>query len=147
MLKEQLQKDLIEAMKAHDEVRVRTVRMVKAAIIKYETSGENMVVDDTKVIDLIKKEVKQREDSVEQFEKGGRQDLVQAEKAEIKVLREYLPAEMPYEKVCDEVKEIISEIDATSKADMGKVMGLAMGKLRGRADGSMVRKAVEGLLK
>lgn len=147
MLKEKIQADLITAMKARDDATVRTLRMVKTAIMRHETSAENMVADDAKIISIFKKERAQREDSIEQFEKGGREDLAKGEREEIEVLKRYLPEEMPYEQVCDEVKKIIAETGASSKADMGKVMGAVMGKLRGQADGSVVRKAVEELLK
>lgn len=147
MLKEQIQADLITAMKAKDDATVRTLRMVKTAIMRHETSAENMVADDAKIISIFKKERAQREDSIEQFEKGGREDLAKGEREEIEVLKRYLPEEMPREKVVEAIKEVIAEVGATSKADFGKVMGAAMKKLQSKADGSVVRKAVEELLK
>ena len=91
MLKEQLQKDLIAAMKAKDDATVRTLRMVKTAIMRYETSGADMVADDERIISIFKKERAQRQDSIEQFEKGNREDLASAEKEEIEVIDRKLP--------------------------------------------------------
>lgn len=146
MLKDQLQQDLLEAMKAKDDATVRTLRMVKTAIMKYETSGEGVEADDEKVISIIKKELKQRKDSIEQFEKGGREDLAASEKEEVPVLEKYLPEELPREQVIAAVQEVIDQVGATSKADFGKVMGPAMGKLKGQVDGSVVKEVVEELL-
>ena len=146
MLKEQLQQDLITAMKAKDEVTVRTLRMVKTAIMKHETSGEGVEADDVKIIGIIKKELKQRKESISQFEAGGRDDLAASEKEEVQVLERYLPEEMPREQVVEVMKEIIGSVGATSKADFGKVMGAAMGILNGQVDGSVVKEVAEELL-
>ena len=146
MLKEQINQDLIVAMKAKDEATVRTLRMVKTAIMKYETSGEAVEIDDAKVISIIKKELKQRKDSIEQFEKGGREDLAASEKEEVPVLEKYLPEELPRDQVVAAVQEVIDQVGATSKADFGRVMGPAMGKLKGRVDGLIVKEVVEELL-
>lgn len=146
MLKDTLQSDMISAMKAKDEVKVRTIRLIKAAILKYETSGADMIVDDAKVIDLIKKEVKQRNDSITQFEAGGRGDLAAVEKAELEVLKQYLPPEMSVEQVTEEVSAILTSINATTKADMGRAMGAVMASMKGRADGTIVRQVVDSLL-
>jgi uncharacterized protein len=146
MLKEQIQADLTDAMRAKDEVTMRTLRMVKTAIMKYETSGEGLEADDAKIISILKKELKQRKDSITQFEAGGREDLAASEKEEVPVLEKYLPEEMPREQVVVAIKEVIEQVGATSKADFGKVMGPAMGKLKGQADGALVKEVVEELL-
>ena len=146
MLKEQIQADLTDAMRAKDEVTMRTLRMVKTAIMKYETSGEGLEADDAKIISILKKELKQRKDSITQFEAGGREDLAASEKEEVPVLEKYLPEEMPREQVVVAIKEGIEQVGATSKADFGKVMGPAMGKLKGQADGALVKEVVEELL-
>ncbi len=146
MLKEQIQADMISAMKAKDEAAVRTLRMVKTAIMKYETSGEDKEADDAQVISIIKKELKQRKDSIAQFEAGGRDDLAASEKEEVPVLEKYLPEELPREQVVAAVKEVIEQVGAESKADFGKVMGPAMGKLKGQVDGAVVKEVVEELL-
>ncbi|MDP4008105.1 MAG: GatB/YqeY domain-containing protein [Candidatus Peregrinibacteria bacterium] len=146
MLKDTIQSDMINAMKARDEVTVRTLRMVKASIMKYETSAENMVADDAKVIGILKKELKQRQDSIQQFEAGGREDLAISEREELAVLERYLPEEMPREQVIEVAKAVIAQFNATSKADFGKVMGPLMGKLNGQVDGSVVKEVLEELL-
>jgi len=146
MLKEQIQKDLIEAMKAKEEATVRTLRMVKTAIMKHETSGEGVEADDAKVISILKKELKQRKDSIEQFVAGGREDLAAGEREEVPVLERYLPEELPREKVVEVVQGVIDQMGATSKADFGKVMGSAMGQLKGQVDGSIVKEVTEELL-
>ena len=146
MLKDQIHEDLIAAMKAKDDATMRTLRMVKAGIMKHETSGEGVQADDTKVISIIKKELKQRKDSIEQFEAGGREDLAASEKEEVLVLEKYLPAELPREQVVAAVQAVIDQVGATSKADFGKVMGPVMGKLNGQVDGSVVKEVVEELL-
>ncbi|MBT6068271.1 GatB/YqeY domain-containing protein [Candidatus Peregrinibacteria bacterium] len=141
-----MQADLTDAMRAKDEVTMRTLRMVKTAIMKYETSGEGLEADDAKIISILKKELKQRKDSITQFEAGGREDLAASEKEEVPVLEKYLPEEMPREQVVVAIKEVIEQVGATSKADFGKVMGPAMGKLKGQADGALVKEVVEELL-
>ena len=145
-LKEQLQKDLIESMKSHDEVRTGAIRMIKAAVLKFEVSGEKKVATDEEVLNIIGKEVKQRKDSIEQFKAGGREDLAKVEEAELKVLQTYLPAQMSEEEVLAIAKEVVAATGASSKADIGKVMGALMPKVKGKADGQIVNKVVSSLL-
>ena len=104
-------------------------------------------LNDNEIIEVIKKAVKQRKDSVEQYEKGGRQDLADKEKKEIETMSVYLPSQMEEEKVREIIKEVITQSGATSAKDFGKVMGMAMKKVQGQADGDMVKKIVEEELK
>jgi len=142
-LKSQLQSDLTEAMKARDEVKVATLRLLKAATMKFEVSGKEKVeATDDDVLKILKKEVKQRQDSIEQFEAGNRHDLAEIERKQLAVLEGYLPTQMN----ADELKAIITGTGTKSPSDMGKVMGLAMKKVAGQADGSMVREMVQKAL-
>lgn len=147
-LKEQLQNDLVMAMKAHDEIRVSALRMLKSAVMKFEVSGTQKVeATDEDILALIKKEVKQRRDSIEQFQKGGRLDLAEQENKELIVLESYLPEMLGESQIRALVEEAVNELKATGPQDMGKVMGVLMGKLKGKADGTIVRKVVEEVLK
>ncbi|MCC7196786.1 GatB/YqeY domain-containing protein [Candidatus Peregrinibacteria bacterium] len=146
-LKNQLQADLMESMKAKDEVRTSVLRMVKAAIMKFEVSGDRKEATDADILNIINKEIKSRKDSVEQFTGGNRMDLADKEAAEIKVLEAYMPPQMSEDEVKQVVLEVMNETGATSKADIGKVMGPVMAKVKGLADGGMVNKIVGSLLK
>ncbi|MFA7277787.1 MAG: GatB/YqeY domain-containing protein [Candidatus Gracilibacteria bacterium] len=146
-LKEQLQQDLIAAMKGKDEVATSAIRLLKAAIIKFETAGEKKVATDDDIIQLAGKEMKQRKDSIEQFEKGGRQELAEKEKLEMAVLEKYLPAQLSEEEVRTIVAEVIAATGASGKSDLGKVMGALMPRTKGKADGGMVNRIVQELLK
>lgn len=145
-LKEQLQQDLITAMKAKDETATSAIRLLKTAIMRFETAGEQKVANDADVTQLIGKEIKQRKDSIEQFEKGNRPELAAKEKAELTVLEKYLPAQLSEDEVRTIVKDVIASTGASSKADLGKVMGALMPKTKGKADGGMVNKIVQELL-
>jgi uncharacterized protein YqeY len=146
-LKNQLQADLIAAMKAKDEVKTGVLRMVKAAIMKFEVSGDRKEATDADILSIVNKEIKSRKDSVEQFTGGNRMDLADKEAAEIKVLEAYMPPQMSEDEVKQIVLEVMNETGATSKADLGKVMGPVMAKVKGLADGGMVNKIVGSLLK
>ncbi|HCW31891.1 MAG: hypothetical protein UT55_C0021G0007 [Candidatus Peregrinibacteria bacterium GW2011_GWE2_39_6] len=146
-LKSQLQSDLTEAMKARDEVKVATLRLLKAATMKFEVSGKEKVeATDDDVLKILKKEVKQRQDSIEQFEAGNRHDLAEIERKQLAVLEGYLPTQMNADELKAIVQAIITGTGTKSPSDMGKVMGLAMKKVAGQADGSMVREMVQKAL-
>ncbi len=145
-LKHQIQKDMLDAMKAHDEVKVSTLRMLKAAILKYEVSGERKEATDETVLNLIGKEVKSRRDSVEQFRAGNRPEMAEKEEQEIAVLLEYMPPQMSEDELKKIAQEVIASMGAKSKAELGKVMGVMMGKVKGMADGDLVSKVVKELL-
>ena len=145
MLKEQLARDLKDAMRARDEVRLRTIRLVQAALTQKEKEGAGAVTDDD-ALALVQKQIKQRRDSIEQFEAAGRDDLAQRERDELAVLEGYQPAQLSDAEVRAEVEAVIVETGASSMKDMGRVMGATMGRLRGRADGARVQAAVRDLL-
>jgi len=144
-LAEQIDHDLKDAMKARDAARLGTLRMLKSAL-KYaaiEKSGADAVVDDETAVTVIRKQIKQREDAAEGFEKGGRPDSAASERAEIEVMNVYLPAALSAEELAAIVKEAITESGATGKAQMGAVMKLAQVKAAGRADGKSLSAEVQ----
>ncbi len=146
-LKEKIYSDLIEAIKAKKEAEVSTLRMLKAEIMKFEVSGgPKKDATDEDVISIIQKQVKQRKDSEQQFRDGGRAEMADTEANEAKILQTYLPEQMSEDEVRKIIEEGIADTGATSKADMGKVMGAIMPKLKGKADGKLVNQIVMQLL-
>jgi uncharacterized protein len=145
-LKEQLLADLTASMKAQTPARTSTLRMVKAAMVnrEIEKGGE---LDEEEMTKLLRSLVKQRRDSIEQYEKGGRADLVEKEEAEIKVIEAYLPAAASQSEIEQAVSAAVAETGATSMGDMGKVMKAAQAKLAGKnADGRTVSEIVKAKL-
>ena len=145
-LKNQIQQDMLEAMKAHDDIKVSTLRMLKAAILKFEVSGDRKEAADNDILSLIGKELKQRRDSIEQFRAGGRTELAEKEEKEAAVLLAYMPPQMSEEDVTKIAQEVIAKMGASSKADLGKVMGAMMPRVKGMADGDVVSRVVKALL-
>lgn len=145
-LKEQLQQDLMTAMKTKDEASLSAIRLLKTAIMKVETAGEQKTATDEEIIQLVGKEIKQRKDSIEQFEKGGRPELAEKEKAELKVLEKYLPPQLGEDEIKAIIKEAMAATGASSKADIGKLMGAIMPKTKGKADGGLVNRLVQEML-
>ncbi len=141
----------IEAMKAHEEVRVITLRGVSAAfmneLVAKGKPGQKELTDDEAVA-VLKRLVKQRRDSIEQFTKGGRADLAAAETAELKILESYLPATMPREEIKKIAAAKLAELGGTvDKAKAGQFTGTIMKELKGRADGADVKAVIDELLK
>ena len=130
---EKLEKDMIEAMKAKDKDRLTVIRMVKASL-KQEQIDHKKEINDDLLIDVVNKQIKMRKDSISEFEKGGRQDLIDKTQAEINVLLEYLPEQLSQEEIIKVIDDIFAEVNPTGPKDMGKVMGLAQAKLKGKAD-------------
>lgn len=145
-LEQQIQKDIMEAMKAHNTVRTNAVRAIKSEILLAKTSGAGAEITDGDVIKLIQKLIKQRKESAAMYAQGGRQDLADNELAEAAEMEGYLPKQLSEAEVGEIVKGIIAETGASSMADMGKVMGLATKKLAGQADGRTVSTIVKKLL-
>ncbi|MCG3147789.1 MAG: putative protein YqeY [Verrucomicrobiae bacterium] len=146
MLTDQIAADLKQAMLAKDAARLSTLRMLKAAIEYHKIEKKQESLTDADVTGVIKKQIKQRQDSIEGFEKGGRTELADKEKAELLVLKSYLPDELSPAQVEEIVKTVIAEVGATSKADMGKVMKAVQAKTAGRADNRLVSQLVAGQL-
>jgi uncharacterized protein YqeY len=141
-LKNQITEDMKSAMKAGDKDRLKVVRLMMAAIKQIEVDSR-AELDDAGVLSVLNKMVKQRRDSVEQFEKGGREDLAALERAEIEVLQAYLPEQLSADQLTALVDEVIAETGAGSIRDMGKVMGRIKTKAAGRADMGAVSAAVK----
>ena len=140
-LEQQIQKDIMAAMKAHDQVRMNAVRSIKSAI-----EGAKESLEDADVVKLIMKLAKQRRESAEQYTAAGRPELAENELAEAAVLEEYLPRQLSEAEVEEKLKEIIAATGASSPADMGKVMGVATKQLAGLADGKTISTIVRKLL-
>jgi len=146
-LKEQLMEDMKTAMKAREEgkVRLATIRMVRSSIKNVEIN-EKRDLNDEDVLGVLMKELKMRQDSLEEFKKANRQDLITQTEEEIKVLQAYLPAALSDEELQAIVAEVIAAVGATSPKDMGKVMPQVMAKVKGRADGRRINAMVKNLL-
>ena len=144
-LKETLSAALTEAMKAQDETRKIPLRLVMAAVKEAEIEKREELKEDD-VLRLVQKEVKARQESIADAEKAGREDLIKTAKAEMAVLQKYLPEGLSEAELEAILKETISEVGATSMADMGKIMQAVMPKVQGRADGGQVNQLVRKLL-
>lgn len=146
-LETKIQKDIMEAMKAKDAVRLSAVRSIKSAILLAKTSeGGKKELEDADIISLIRKLSKQRKESAEQYAAAGRQELADNELAEDDVLSSYLPKMLSEEEVETRLKEIIARVGASAPSDMGKVMGVATKDLAGLADGRTISTIVRKLL-
>jgi hypothetical protein len=146
MLQDKIAADMKEALRAKDAARLSTLRLLKSAVEYYKIEKKQEKLTDADVVAVIKKQVKQRQDSIEGFEKGGRPDLVEKERAELAVLKSYLPEEIPQAQLEEIVKAVIAEVGATTKADMGKVMKAVQVKVAGRADNRLVSQIVSANL-
>ena len=144
-LKEKINEDMKAAMRAKDAARLSTVRLLLAAM-KQKEVDERIELGDADVVSILEKMVKQRRESIAQFEKAGRQDLSDKEKAEIDVLSAYLPQRLGEAEIQNEVNSIISQLGAAGPKDMGKVMAAAKAKLAGRADMAAVSALVKAKL-
>lgn len=146
-LEQQIQKDIMAAMKAHDQVRMNAVRSIKSAILLAKTAeGAKESLEDADVVKMIMKLAKQRRESAEQYTAAGRPELAENELAEAAVLEEYLPRQLSEAEVEEKLKEIIAATGASSPADMGRVMGVATKQLAGLADGKTISTIVRKLL-
>lgn len=144
-LSDQISDDIKNAMRAKDTIALTTLRALKSAVknAAIEKGGADATLDDTEVTNVIRKQIKQRQDSVAQFEQANRLELVEKEKSEIEVLEKYLPKALSQAEIDQAVAESIAEVGATSRADMGKVMKVLQQKTGGRADGKTLSQAVQ----
>ena len=145
MLKEKLLADLKQSMKDKNVVRKNTVQMVRAGILQVE-KDTGKEVDDNKIIDIIAKEMKTKKDAIKDFERAGRQDLVDQTNEEMRVLEEYLPKQLSKEEIKEIVEKVIKDVGATSIKDMGIVMKEAKAKIGAGADGRAINEVVKELL-
>ena len=145
MLIEKIQKDLVEALKSKSVLVVSTLRLLLSEIHNREIEKQAKVTDED-VMAVIRKGVKQRQEAIEAYEKGGRQDLADKEKQELEILSNYLPQEMSTSELEKITKEVIDEVGASGPGDFGRVMGVVMSKVKERIDGAKVVKVVKKLI-
>ena len=144
-LKQKLETDLKQAIRAKDNVRRSVIRLVMAAIKNAEIA-RRAALDDADILGVIAKEVKQRHESIEAFRQGNRHDLVAQEEAELAILQEYLPQQLTREEIIAEARQVIAEVGAQGPGDKGKVMPKLIAQLKGRADGREINTVVTELL-
>ena len=144
-LQERLSEDLKDAMRQKDEIRRTTIRFIRADVHNQEIEKGEALNDD-EIIGVLSRLVRQHQESIAEFKKADRHDLVGKEEAELRIIREYMPEQIPEEQLTELVKEAISQTGASGPGDIGKVMGLLMPQVRGRADGAQVSSVVRQLL-
>ena len=144
-LKERLQKELVEAMRARDTLKVDVIRLLRNSIRQKEIELKKELSDDD-VIKILSNAAKQRKESIKAYEAGNREDLVEREKRELDIIESYLPEKLPQEELIKIVEDVIKEVGASSLRDLGKVMPKVMAKVKGRTDGSEVQAIVRSKL-
>ena len=144
-LKDKLKEDLKSAMKEKDTIRKNVVQLIKAGVLQVEKDSK-VTLDDDGVLDVIAKQLKQRRESLPEYEKSGRDDLISQLKREMDILMEYLPPQLSHEELEAIVKQAVEETGAQSVKDMGKVMAAVMPKTKGRADGKEINRIARELL-
>ena len=144
-LKDRITADMKSAMKAKDKETLKAIRMILGAI-KQKEVDERIELNDTQILAVIQKMVKQRKDSISQFSTAGRDDLIAVEEAELAVINNYMPAQLSEEEIIAAVDKAIADTGASSMQDMGKLMGLLKGQLDGRADMGLVSGAIRAKL-
>lgn len=137
--------DLKQAMKSGDKDRVAVIRMARAAIKNAEIA-KGHELDDSEVIDVLSKEVKQRNESIDELKKANRPDLLEKEEKALSILKEFLPEQMSEEDIAEAARKVIDEVGATSPREKGKVMSKLMPELKGKADGRLISEVVDRLL-
>lgn len=145
-LESKIMEQMKDAMKSKDEAALRTLRAIKAAILIEKTSGSGTEITEADEIKMLQKMAKQRRDSLDIFVQQNREDLAAKEREELAIIEKFLPQQMSAEELSAELKAIITQVGASSPADMGKVMGVASKQLAGKADGKMISETVKQLL-
>jgi len=145
-LEEQINKDYIQAMKDRNALKSAVVNFLRAQIKNVHINEKKPVLEEAEVIAVIKKQIKQRQDSIEQFKQGGRNDLVEKESAELAILKSYLPEEMSEEGIRAAILTAVEQTGAKSMKDMGAVIKAVLGKVQGKADGKLVSELVKKVL-
>ena len=146
-LEERIETEFKAALKAQEKIKLSTIRMLKAEINNFKLDRNKKTLKDDEIVKIIQHQVKQHKDSIEQFKKGNRQDLVEKETKELDILLGYMPEQMSEEELKKIITETIKELEATSKKDMGKVIKAVMEKVKGKAEGKAVSQIVSGILK
>ena len=148
-LKEKIGEDIKSAMKAKDKIRLETVRGIKKAILEKEVAlrpkGQDSLTEEQE-IELLAQQAKQRRDSIDQYQKAGREDLAEKEQQELVIIETYLPKQLDDAELEQILEQIITDVGATSPKDLGKVMGKAMKELKGKADGKKIQEMVKSKL-
>ena len=144
---ERIYKELKDSMRSKDALKMSVLRMLMAAVKNTEIAKKVQKLEDPDVIQVVQKMIKEHKESISQFEKGNRPDLVEKERQEMDMLQKYVPAQMPETELMEIVKATVKEMGAVSKADTGKVMKAVMEKVKGKADGKTVNQLVMSLLK
>jgi len=145
IFKTRIDQDMITAAKARDKMTLSALRLIKTALHNREIDLKREL-DDAEFLQLLSSMVKQRKDSIDQFAKGGRMDLLEKEEAELKIIQSFMPEQMSEEDILKEIQKAIDETGAVSVKDMGKVMKVLMSKLTGRADGKLLSEKVKAAL-
>ena len=145
-LKDRLDEDLKSAIRAQDALRRNVLRSLRSEVHNEEIAQQKPLEDDDAIVGVISRQVRQRRESISEFRKGRRDDLVQREESELAVLLEYLPQQLTPEEIADLAREAVGEVGARGPGDKGRVMGKLMPLVRGRADGSVVNEVVTGIL-
>lgn len=146
-LEERIETEFKAALKAQEKIKLSTIRMLKAEINNFKLDRNKKTLKDDEIVKIIQHQVKQHKDSIEQFKKGNRQDLVEKETKELDILLGYMPEQMSEEELKKIITETIKELEAASKKDMGKVIKAVMEKVKGKAEGKAVSQIVSGILK
>jgi uncharacterized protein YqeY len=142
---DQLNQDLKQAMKDKDSLKLSVIRMLKTALKNEEINQAKTLTEDQELT-ILTRELKQRQDSLQEFEKAGRSDLAEKTRLEIDIVKSYLPKELSVDELRELIREAVAEAGATSKKEMGKVMSILIPKVKGRADGKLVNQLVSELL-
>ncbi len=145
MLKQQIEGQIKEALKGGDQVRLSTLRFLLASLQNEEIAKQKELTDE-EVVAVVQRQIKQHRESVEAFQKGGRSDLEQKERAEIEILNKFVPQQMDVEEIRKTVLEVIAQLPENDQTNFGKVMGTVMARVKGKADGNAVSKVVRETL-
>ena len=145
-LTEKINNDLKEAMKAGDQIRLLTIRSIRAQILEFEKSGSRKELTPEEEIKMLSLAAKKRKESIEMYRNAGRSELADKEEAELKIIEEYLPKQLSKDEILEEIKKIASEVDAKTKEDFPKLMPAAAKSLKGKADGRVIKEIVENYL-
>ena len=140
-LVKELDKDSVEAMKAKDSVRLATLRGVKGAM-KLQSIDHKKEINDELLIEVVSKEIKTRNESIKEFEKGNRQDLIDKTRVEIEILNKYLPEQLTQEEILEIIEQAFTEVNPSGMKDMGKIMGIVTPRVKGRADMGMISSLI-----
>ena len=145
-LTEKINSDLKEAMKSNNNVRLQTVRSIRALILEFEKSGTGKKLNEEEEIKLLSSAAKKRKEAIEEFLKAGRKDLASVEEAELNIIMSYLPTQLTMDEIISRIKQFADQIGAQSKTDFAKLMPVAVKELKGQADGKAIKEAVEKVL-